>query len=208
MKKVLVLCLTVVMLFAFSVTTFAAPNGFVKSPEAQQGPVIVEGDEVIVTPFGDRDNLDDETKEKLEDAYNSIINADDLTELNDALKELAEELGIDPDNIAVSDLFDVDFDGEGPYTVTIKPETLENFVGLMRWDGEKWVLIDNAKVNGKLLTFSLDEPSQLAILVNAGAGSVGSPVTGDVFPWVLVVAIAASAIGLAVIVPKLIKKEV
>ena len=208
MKKVLVLCLAVVMLFSFSMTVFAAPNGFVKSPTGQQGPVIVEGDDIIVTPFGDRDNLDDETKKKIEDAYDSIINADNLGDLNKELKSKAENLGVDVKHLAVSDLFDVEFNGKGLYSVTIKPETLENFVGLMRWDGDKWVFVKDAKLNGNQLSFTLEESAQFAIVVNAGAGNVGSPVTGDTFPWELVILIAVSGIGLVIILPKLKTKEV
>ena len=208
MKKVLVLCLAIVMLFSCCMTVFAAPNGFVKSPSSQPGPGLVDGDGVVITPYEDRDKLDDETRKEFEEAYDSIISADNLAELNEALKKLAEELGIDVEDLAVSDLFDVGFDSDGEKQITLKPETLENFVALLRWDGEKWILIEDATAKNNLLSFTLDNPGQLAVVVNTGVGSVGAPVTGDAFPWILVGLIAISGIGLAIVLPKLRKKEV
>lgn len=222
MKKVLVLCLTLVMLFVFSVTALAAPNGFVSSPSGQSAPTLEDysnsdedckGD-VSITPYSNRDELNDDEKNTMNSAYDSIVDADDLADLNNELKALAEELGIPTDNLAVSDLFNVSYDcdshdGHGQFTITLKPETLQNFVGLMRFDGEKWVLVKGARVtnNATLLSFSLDEPSPLAIVVNAGAESIGSPQTGDALPWVYVALIAVSVIGLAIVLPKLKKKE-
>jgi len=220
MKKFLVLGISLVLLAVFSVSAIAAPNGFVSSPTGQDAPGLIEftnsdpnckGD-VIITPYSEKDTLDDDAKEKFDDAYNSIVGADDLADLSDDLKNAADEKGVKDGNLAVSDLFNVDFecdehDGHGNFNIKIEPETLKNFVALMYYDGDEWVMADDVKVDGKTLSFTLNNPAPMAIFVNAGADNISSPQTGDSFPWIYVGIIAVCVAGLVVVILKLKKKE-
>lgn len=222
MKKVLVFCVTLLVVASLMLTAvMAAPKGFVSSPTGQSAPELIGAEnsdedcqgEVIITPYSEKDDLNDDHENDMDDAYDSIVNSDNLSDLNSDLKDAADKAGVKDGNLAVSDLFHVDFDcdeheGHGEFSITIKPETLKNFVGLMYYDGEKWVYIDDAKVNGDHLNFSLKNPAPVAIFVNSAKGSISTPQTGDDFPWIYVAVIAASAIGLAVVIAKLKKREV
>lgn len=219
MKKVLALCLTLVMVIAMSVPAFAAPANFVSSPSGTSAPELFEYSnadhnctaKLVITAYADRHTLDDATRAKLEQAYDEIVNASDVTALNADLAALAKKMNVDPSKLAVSDLFDISYHScpqhseHGAFTITIRPELLKNFVGLMHLNGDNWELIENAKaVNGNL-TFTVDELSPFAIVVDTSAGS---PITGD-FSNVgfYVAAMAISASALVVIAFKLKKRE-
>ncbi len=223
MKKLLAVILTIVMVMTLSLTVFAAPSGFVSSPSGSEGPILEDFEnadedcesELELTHYGDRDELDDESREILEDAYESIVNASDLGELNKDLEDLAEKLGIPVEDLAVSDLFDIsssDCDGHsehGEFTITLNDDDLKDFVGLMRYDGENWHLVDGARISddGTKLIFTSDEIGAFAIVTNTGSSTV-SPPTGDNFTWIYYVVVAAvvAAMGLAFVVYKTKKR--
>ena len=218
MKKVLALCLTLVMVIAMSVPAFAGPGGFVSSPSGSSAPDLYEYSNtdhnctatLVITAYADRHTLDDETREELEAAYTEIANSTDITTLNADLAKLAKDMGIDGKKLAVSDLFDVSYyscpshSEHGAFHITIKPETLQNFAGLLHRNGDSWELLE-AKVDGELLTFVVEDLSPFAIVVDTSAGS---PVTGD-FSNVgfYVAAMTVSAAALVVIVCMLAKKR-
>lgn len=220
MKKVLVLCLTLALVMVFGITSVAAPNGFINSPTGESGPELISGEndgdgcngDVILTPYSELDKLDEEEKGLMDEAYNSIISVEDLVELSSDLKTLAQQLGIDSSELAVSDLFYLDCDcdnheNHGIYKVTIKPETLKNYAGVMYFDGEKWVSIKDAVLKDGQLSFNLNNPAPVAVVVNSGSSNVNAPQTGDSFPWIYVGIIAVSAIALAVVLIRLKKRE-
>ncbi len=226
MKKAFALVLTFIMIAAMGVTAFAAPNGFIVSPSANKNPTLVDWDPIspdcnaglTVTPFGDRDKLDDESREQLEAARDSIVNASDLTELNEDLKKKSQNAGIDADDLAVSDLFDVDYtdcdihDEHKGFKVWLDSDQLDKFVGLMHFDGENWTLIDDAEIDEDgYLVFSSDKTGPFAIVLNTaenGSGSDTPPQTGDDFHWWIYVALmAVSAVALVIIGLKLKKAK-
>lgn len=219
MKRILALCLTLVMVFALSVPAFAGPGAFVSSPSGNSAPELYEYSNsdhnctavLVITAYADRHTLDDATREKLEKAYSDIANSTDLTTLNSDLAALTQKMGIDGKKLAVSDLFDISYHScpshseHGSFTITIKPEVLKNFVGILHLNGDNWELIEDAKVEGELLTFVVDELSPFAIVVDTSAEP---PVTGD-FSNIgfYVAAMAISAAALLVVVLKLKKRE-
>jgi len=220
MKKILSFGFVLVLAAVFCFSAVAAPNGFVSSPTSQSAPELVSAENsdpdcdgvVIITPYSEKDELDDDSKQTMEDAYDSIVNTENLEDLNDDLKDAAEKQDVKPGNLAVSDLFDIDFecdehDGHGHFDVTLKPGSLDNFVALMYYDGENWVMVDDANVSGNHLSFTLMNPATMAIFVDSGAGNISSPQTGDDFPWVYVAVIAVCLAGLGVVLFKLKKKE-
>lgn len=173
MKKLFAVCLVLVMALSMNLTAFAA--GFVASPTNNPAPEVENGD-VIVTPYPDRDDLGDDDQKDLEDAYQDILNSNDLTDLIDGLDDLADELDIPTGQIAASDLFDVT--GPNGTEVTLSSDTLEHFVGLaVRVDG-KWTLVDDAKIENGRLVFTVDASGPYAVLVNAG-NYTNPPKTGE-----------------------------
>ena len=192
MKKLFAILLTIVMVAGLSLTALAAPNGFVSSPSSNKAPGLTdyksENDnctaDLEIISYGDRDKLHDDDRQAIEDAFKSIENAKDLTELNDALAKYAKENGIDPSKLAVSDLFSIIYsdcvshDEHGNFDITLKPETTKNFVSLLRYNNGKWETVNGAKVVNGHLVFNSDVPYPFAVVVNT-AGAQSSPQTGS-----------------------------
>lgn len=224
MKKLLAICLTIVMLMSFSVIAFAAPDNFVSSPSGQSAPEIidfsVESEDCYagleITPYSERDDLPEEIREQFEKAYEQIVSATDLTALNADLAKVAKDLGIPAENLAVSELFDVRYincaehEGHGYFDIVLKPETLKGFVGLLHLNGESWELIKNAKVeeNGKHLVFSVDDFSPFAIVVNTEEKGASAPSTGEIVNIAIyAVIMIVSAVALVFVCVKFRKKN-
>lgn len=220
MKKVLVLSIVFVMIFALTVPALAASGGFVSSPSGNSAPEMVEFsnsdadcDSVLkITSYADRNTLPDEVRGRIEKAYKDVLNSSNIGDLNDALAEHAGKLNIPEKNLAVSDLFDIsyydcdDHMGHGDFTLKLKAETLENFVGLLQFNGDKWEFVANAKVVEKnYLTFTVGELSTFAIVVNTNPGEQAPP-TSDAFPWIPLIVLVASAGVILVIVLKTRKR--
>ena len=220
MKKVLAICLMIVMVVSMSVTSFAAPGGFVSSPSGNPAPTVVDFDPsndnctgwLVITPYGDREDLSDVLRSLLEKAYNDIVNSDDLTKLNAELAKIAADKNIEGQNLAVSDLFDIhvtgcDFhDGHFGFDITLDADKLSSFVGLlhMNKNGE-WELVADAKVvnNNEHLQFSVDSLSPFAIVVDTTIDGGDAPQTGDnSMIYIYVVLMAASALALVTILLK------
>lgn len=202
MKKVLAICLVIVMAVSMSVNAFAAPEGFVSSPSGNPAPTLISfapSDEdctarLVITPYGDRHDLSDTLRTMFEKAYNEIVASSDLTELNADLAEVAEGMNIDGADLAVSDLFDIHVTGcdyhdeHVDFDIVLAADVLKNFVGLLHMNKDSvWELVDNAEVvnNGEHLKFSVDSFSPFAIVVNTGDNDVpptddsDNPTTGD-----------------------------
>ena len=208
MKKLVSVVLAIVLAMTMCVSALAAPNGFVESPSNQKGPEIVDGDNIVVTPFGDRDKLPDDVRDALEDAYNSILNVDNLGDLSETLEDLANELNVPVKNLVVSELFELSYESgeqgsDGKLTVTLKDDSFKDFFGLIKYENGKWTLVEDAKLNGDKLTFTAGKlPAPFAIVVNPDGGDIGAddevPATGDTTNVLGAVAIcAASVVALA-----------
>lgn len=216
MKKILAVCLALVMVFSLGITAFAAPNGFVSSPSENGAPELdsfVPSDEdceaeIIITAYADREELPEELRDLLEEAYAEVVDADDLTTLSEALKKLAAKKNIKAENLLVSDLFDIhatgcdNHDEHREFVITLNADTLKNFVGLLhKKDNGSWELIDDAKVvnDGTALKFTVDSFSPFAIVVNKG---VTSPQTNDSMVITFVALAFVSALAIIVISKK------
>ena len=197
MKKVLVVCLIMVMVASMTLMVFAAPDGFVTSPSGRPGPGVISfvprdtecTAELVITPFGERIELSAVLRALLEKAYNEIINSGDLTQLNADLAAVAAAMGIPGEMLAVSELFDIhttgcDFhDGHLEFDITLSADALNRFVGLLHMDHDgTWELVSDARVtnNGEHLQFSAEGLSPFAIVVDTsnGGGDI-APDTGD-----------------------------
>lgn len=217
MKKVLVICLTVVFMMSMTLTAFAATGGFVSSPTGNPAPEKVEfkpADEdctatLVITPYGEKKELPAAIKTLMEKAYDAIKGSDDITTFNADLAALAKSKKIKGADLAVSDLFDIhvtgcDYhDGHTDFDIVLSADSLKNFVGLlhMNKNGE-WELVKDAKViaNGEHLSFSVDSFSPFAVVVNTNAKPSQ---TGDNSMIPLYIAImAVSALAIVVILVK------
>lgn len=225
MKKVLAICLMMVMVVSMSATVCAAPAGFVSSPSGNPAPTVVgfepSNDDctarLVITPYGDGQELPDALQTMFEKAYNDIVNSGDLTKLNAELAKVAADKNIAGSDLAVGDLFDIhvtgcDYhDGHVDFDITLDADTLSHFVGLLHMNKNgKWELVTNAEVvnNGEHLKFSVDSFSPFAIVVDT---SGDTPKTGDnsmIYIYVCAIIMAVSALTIIVIAIKSKKKRV
>lgn len=217
MKKLLVLCLAVVLVFSLGFTTFAA--GFVESPSNNDAPVVVEGEtknetedcdaSIVIVPYSERHELSSEVKTMMEEAYKQISQSIDVAKLTDELKDYCDKNDIDAENLAVSDLFDINYEGctehktddHGYFTITFKAETLAKFVALLHYKNNKWDMVEDAKVSadGTKLTFKVKDFSPFAVVVDTSI-KTDKPTTGDTFNmnlWITILAV--SSISLAAV---------
>ncbi len=219
MKKVLAICLTMVMVMSMSVTVLAAPGGFVSSPSGNPAPTVVDFDpsdddctgRLVVTLYGDRYDLSDALRSLFEKAYKSIENSDDITKLNAELAKIAANKNIAGADLAVSDLFDIHVTGcdyhdeHVDFDITLDADTLNRFVGLLHMNKDGvWELVTDAEVvnNGEHLKFSVDSFSPFAIVVDTSSGTSVAPQTGHnsmIHIYLIVMALSTLAvIGIAV----------
>lgn len=188
MKKILVICMAVVMMLSMGVLAFAE---FVNSPSNNQAPELIKaeasegcGAQLVITAYADRDELPAEVREKIEEAYEMIKEAGDLSELNSEIKDICKELGADLMDLGVSDLFDISVSADCAhethhFDLTLKTDMLNNFVCLLHYYGGEWHIVKDAEVTngGTHLVFDEMEFSPFAIVVDTNKGE--GPGTGD-----------------------------
>lgn len=174
MKKLLVFALVLAMVLA--VPTAVLADAFVSSPSNVDAPTL--GDvtasnkdwdgKIVVASFADTDTAE------MTAAYDSIKAAASVTALNSALPSDKE--------LAVSTLFDVSAtkEGMGTVTITLTSDKFENFVALLHFVDGKWEVVDNAKVDGTKLTFSVDSLSPFAVVVSTDDKEL--PPLGETLP--------------------------
>ena len=228
MKRILIALFVVATALILTLQTFAASGVFVSSPSGKAAPELIEGvnedsecvAEVEICAYSDRDALSEADKSKLEAAYKSIVNADDLADLNEKLGELANTLQISSDKLAVSDLFNVGYsdcashNDHGKFSVKIKPVVIDNFACLMYYDGSAWVVVENVVVDEDeaTITFDMSDPAPYAIVVHDGSAVI--PDDGGSIGVVAVVVASFFAFGIVAaaivffIIYKMSKKKV
>ncbi len=211
MKKILAICLALVMLLSTGLTAFAA--GFVASPSNNAAPEIVsveaagvpEGFEfkIKITPFKDVETLASPAKEDLYSAYDEIKASTDLTKLAAELDAVAKKLNVKTEDLAVADLFDISANTEqhGEVKIKLRSDNAKNFVAVLHRYNGKWTVVDGAKVENAVLSFSVDDFSPFAIVVNTS----GTPQTGDnsmIFVWAVIAGVSALAIVFCIVKAK------
>lgn len=213
MKKIIMICLAIAMVASMGISVFATTGGFVSSPSGKPAPELVDGKneseecvaKIVITAYSDRDKLSEDARKKIEEAYSDIIGTQDLSSLNGAIDDIAKKLGLNSSDLAVSDLFDIsatNCDGHGDhghFDITLKSDTLKNFICLLHYYDGEWHIVENAEVthNGEHLEFDEDQLSPFAIVVSTGKAPV-EPADTENSP--MVVAIIAAAVAVIVFV--------
>lgn len=206
MKKLITLALALIMAMTMTVAASAA---FVSSPSASDGPVIEDivnedGEEVsnvVLTPYKDREDLDAEAKKDMEEAYDDIKGAEDLTDKVEGLEEAAKDAKADKEDLAVKDLFNLGTDDgkelDGKVTITLKPEELKNFVALIVKNGDEWTVVEDVEFDKKngTITFDAEELGTYAIVVNTAEKD--SPATSDAFDFSILFMVGTVLFGAA-----------
>ena len=194
MKKTLTFLTTCVVgaLCAFTIATpyFKSPTTasaaeFFQSPTGEFAPEIKDfkNDDkdctaiLKLTPFEKRDRLEDYELAAFEDAYDSIVDTADITTLNEDFAALVKELGLDPTQVAVSELFNLsvsncdEHDDHNESTVKLEINSVDTFVALLQYVDDEWVLVKNVKVNNtkSLLTFNTVEFTPYAIVLDTSS---------------------------------------
>lgn len=213
MKKIAVVALSLVMVVCLTLIAIAGPGKFLNSPSRNAAPEIVSFTPasedcyayLVVTPYAERNTLDDATRAKLEEAYDQIANKGDA--FVKILKELSEQKGIPVAELSVSDLFDISYyscehhANHKGFTITLKAETIKNFVGLVHLMGDEWEIIEVSEVNEaeNTITFYVEDLSPFAIVVDNGSGDK-APQTGDnTMVYLGVMAVAACGLVLVLV---------
>lgn len=221
--KIIALILAVIMILPIS--ALAAGGNFVSSPSKEQAPEVdnftsdkedFEGN-IVITSFAEREELAETQKEALTQAYNKIVEAKDVTEVAPKLAEKVTALGVKKEDVAVSNIFDINvednegntIEDHGKLSITLSTEALEKFVALLHFKNNEWTVVEGAEVKDGKITFSVDDLSPFAIVVEAASESTG---TADVTTGtesgdekkdnslVLIICIAAAVVVVLVIV--------
>ena len=193
MKKIIAFLVSVMMVAALAVPVFAE-GAYVESITAKPAPEVV-GDgsisksDLIITPFVDRDKLDDEARKNIEEAFDKIKSGE--ASYPEAMKEL---LG---NNSVAKDLFYVEAVGAGlledlangkeiRFTMNVGIGAGEPVVVATYVDGE-WVVATETVNNGDgTITVALSRLGTVGVFVK-GEGATepsvtpgpGEPVDGD-----------------------------
>ncbi len=247
MKKILACVLSMVMLLTCTVTAMAAPNDFVPSIEQKPGPGLVQQQtqdgrpgygiivmpdgkeiavpesDIIITPIGDADKAEDDVREALENALESIKDADSLEEIIKNIQDLLDTLadGTDADDLVITDLFHVGVTNDYKELLDkggklqLKFDGLSGLIAAMKKDNGKWSsLLDGLfKDNGDgTYTLIIDSEGVFAFLRDAGKVDVdysdpeqSSPQTGDM--TVLMIVSALTLIACAAAMFAFVKKQ-
>ena len=198
MKKIFAVIFVLLLVVSTTLTTWAANGSFVSSPSNHMAPILINAENVsegctakiTITAYADREELGEQKKNMLVDAYWLIANAEDLGTLSTDIGQLADELGISSHDFAVSDLFDISYSGceqhENHYifTITIKPTSVENFVAMLHYTGADWEVIEGTVEEDEII-FVSEDLSPFAIMVNAGDSDVQP--TADFCPCIIAI---------------------
>ena len=118
MKKAITIVMSIIFVLSLGVYAFAAPGAFLESPSRNPAPTLIDAilpedctAEIIITSYADRDSMSDDKIAAIEGAYKVLRESDDITALNQQLKDYIKDKGIESKNLAVSDLFDISYYG-------------------------------------------------------------------------------------------------
>ena len=243
MKKCLTVFLALVMAVSLMLPVAAAKGDFVPSAEVKPAPGVVEkptedgtpavgeivlpdgtvipvpGTAIIITPLEGADSAEPSSiGEELTDAFEELLDAEDLKDLIEQLEEILDNLGIE--DVVISDLIHIYIDDEyekyleegGKLNITF--ELPEDVILAITQNGDIWSALfgENFVVNGDgTVTITVSKSGVIGFLKNASSvdvdpdnPDVSSPTTGDfTMCYVLIgAAFAVAAVVFAVFAKK------
>ncbi len=212
MKKIITVIMALVLGLSMSLSVFAAPGSFLVSPGTKFSPVLVEGvindceGVLVITPYAERHNLPDNERKQLEDAYGQFRDNENLSNLVSGLNKNSNDNERNVTRYAISELFYTgyqncdDHDGHNNFRAVLKLESTKNFAALLTLVNGVWTVVEDVEVDGDHLIVNGNYYGPYAIAMNTGSGDIDNTVnTGDSFPWIYVVLMSVSAIGLVVL---------
>lgn len=200
MKKLLALLITLLTLTSLvNVRVFSdtyVPSIAVRQDVVLTSDPIIEHkdsckDIVVLNTYMQKDEIESEySKQQLEIAYKTIIEAENVVDLNGDIESIAHNLGVETEDLVVRDLFDITeytyFVADGhninehvhDLSLELETQTLENFVCLLVYYDDEWHVIDDVTVllDQNRLDFITDELSPFAIVVATQYKYVGHAV--------------------------------
>ena len=201
MKKIWTLLTALVLVAAMGSVAFAAPNNFAKSPEAQDNLKVYDYEslddcegEIILTPYRNRETLDERNREQLEEARREAEEASSVAELAPEVKEIAKELGLSTERLAVADLFDLHVNDciehlstvtgveadHGRFIIRLNNGLASRYVCLLSYAEGEWMVVDNAHIEkNNLLKFQTDRFGAFAMIVKTDEGRDTPPTGSD-----------------------------
>lgn len=137
--------------------------------------------EVVVTPYVYKETIEsNDSRDLIEIAYQQILHTPRVVDLDpEEITKIAHSLGVEIDDLVIRDLFDITkyhrtvsfAHDEGLHQkyieITLKTQTLKDFVCLLHYKDNKWNVVDSARViiDENHLYLSIDELSPFAIVV-------------------------------------------
>lgn len=219
MKKFFAFLMTAVMLAALCVSAYAATGEFLDSPSLVSEPELIKAEpsnhectaKLLITAYANRNTLDDATRAIIEKAYDDIANSAVINgQLKTEFEAIAADKKLDMSDFVAGTLFDVSYfeceqhTSHRGFTITIAPEVVDNYVGLIHFDGEKWTLVDSTlDKDAGTITFYVDSLSPFALVYSTKSTQTGDSSSA----WIYVVLMVVSAASIGVIGYKLSKKE-
>ena len=207
MRKLLIVFTVIAVVLTATLPATATNGGFVESPSSSGAPTLVEdssAEGIVIVSYRDRiEELPEEDVAAFEEAYEIIKSAEDLTVAVPQLERIANRVNVNPEHLAVSDLFYVggedDYQHSGSaHQVVLLMSALQNFVCVLRYNGESWEPVTDYTINENgELEFMADGFGSYAIVVSTG--DIPSPESP--LPTILIVAgavIVAGGIGVII----------
>lgn len=203
MKKVLIFALSIILVTVSLYGTCFAKGTFIKSPSYHDDTIfdyeIPDGCDAVLkyTHFTKRNELSPESKKRIEDAYEILSTA---KQISDVCPEITEK------ELAVSDLFDIsydpDFETENYHLdnehleikIKLSSDVLKNFAYLLKYNGEEFTIVPNVRRDGNTISFFQSEVAAYILVVRTGGPGY---VTGDSsIMWAVIIA-GVCVIGIA-----------
>lgn len=219
--KKMALFVTAIFMTAMATVCVIAPNtvyasatgNFVESPSQKDAPE-VQGDKVVVNSLKDTTNLTAPQKVVLEQCYEEVTKvAERSSACTTAFTKIAEQYkDVETSELEVADVFymqpktnastaafmSVVATASADETVTVTLTTTDNFAGLLKYDGENWVMIEEASVSGSALTFNpgdIENGAAFATVFYVGEGKLEK--AGGLSAWAIVAIVVGSLLVIA-----------
>lgn len=195
-------------------TVYASAAGnFVESPSQKDAPQ-VQGDKVVVNSLKNTADLTAAQVVVLQDCYEEVTKvAERSSACTTAFTKIAEQYkDVETSELEVADVFymqpktnastaafmSVVATASADETVTVTLTTTDNFAGLLKYDGQNWVAIDDVSVSGSTVSFNpgnIENGAAFATVFYVGEGKLEK--AGGLSAWAIVAIVVGSLLVIA-----------